>query len=93
MVLNLGMMTGPGMMVCGLGGAPLHLWLPPFTGDNMFLLSGACGLLWPLGIPVVFWALAPRRHGWRLSTYVLAVGTLLYLWAIVVSSVVHLTLA
>lgn len=92
MVANLALMTAPGMLVYGLGGALLADWLPPITNDNDLTLFGAAGLIWPIGIPLVVLALKPWRDRWQTDLYLLALLALLYLWAVTVAAFVHLSL-
>lgn len=92
MVANLALMTAPGMLVYGLGGALLADWLPPITNSFDFALFGAAGLFWPAGIPLVVFALKPLRSRWHIAMYVLVLLALLYLWAVTVAAVVHLSL-
>lgn len=92
MVANLALMTAPGMLVYGLGGAPLASWLPPITNDNDLALFGAAGLIWPIGIPLVVLALKPWRGSWQTGVYLVALLALHYLWAVAVAAFVHLSL-
>jgi hypothetical protein len=85
MVANLALMTAPGMLVYGLGGALLADWLPPITNSFDFALFGAAGLFWPAGIPLVVFALKPLRSRWHIAMYVLVLLALLYLWAVTVT--------
>lgn len=92
MVANLALMTAPGMLVYGFGGAPLAHWLPPITNDNDFALFGAAGLIWPIGIPVAVLALKPWKDRWKTGLYWPTLLALLYLWTVTVAAFVHLSL-
>lgn len=90
---NFILLTAPGMIIMGLAGIALELFLPHHFSKGIdfdFNASGLCGILWPAGIPPAVWALQHLRQRWTVGQYVLTLLGVLYVWAmVVVATILH----
>lgn len=82
--IHLATLTAPGILIRGLAGLVIDpLWHPPFN-DFDFGISGAIGLLWLLGMPVVMRGMDGWRIRWSTGLFSLATVVMLYAWSVIV---------